>query len=504
MVKKVYLCTMNLERFLAKNRVAVVATTLVLFGAAFAVESIGNHLLFRTYGLDLGLYAKTLYDHAHLHSNDGTFFLWSPANQLGGHFDLLLMLLSPLAWLVRADWLLLIVQILAVLAGAWGVYRLARLYSRGELLPVAAMLTLLLQFGVWHALSYDYHSNVVAACLLPWLLYFIKRERLGAATAMLILMAMAKETTVLWLCAVLVALLWEYRRNRRVCRWLLIATAGCTAWFLAVTLWIMPSLGGGGGTGFWRYSWMGASVGEVVRWLLTHPIEAVRSMFIDFTPDADSVTLKREFILCALASGLLLTLLKPDYLVMLLPPLAMKMLAADPLSFWGVNYHYNIEISVVTTIAAMIVLSRLDRRRPYRLHAALGAMLMVALTASTLFYTINHPLTPIRQANVNILKPNHYQQPDFDIKEARKALRMIPRDASVCAVTPFTPHLAARDSVYIFPMGLAYNAEYYLLLRQHWCYYEGEQEQAEAMISDTTNYQTISSSGNIILLQRCK
>ena len=490
-----------MERFFTKYRVVIVAALLTLFGAAFAVESFGNHLLFRTYGLDLGLYSKTLYDHAHLHSNDGTFFLWSPANQLGGHFDLLLMLLSPLAWLVRADWLLLSVQILAVLAGALGVYRLARLYCHGTLLPVAAMLTMLLQFGVWHAVSYDYHSNVVAACLLPWLLYFIKRERLWGATAMLAVMAMAKETTALWLCAVLVALLWEYRRNRRVCRWLLIATAGCSAWFLAVSLWIMPSLGDGGGSGFWRYSWMGASVGEVVRWLLTHPFEAIRDIFIDFTPDGDSAALKREFLLCALASGLLLALLKPDYLVMLLPPLTMKMLAADPLSFWGVNYHYNIEISVVTTVAAMIVLSRLDRRRAYRLHGAIGAMLMVALTAGTLLYTVNRPLTPIRQTNANILKSSHYHQPDFNVEVARKALGMVPHDASVCATTMFTPHLAARDSVYIFPMGQAYGADYYLLLRHNWCYYEGEEEMVGSMISDTATYRTLFTDGDIFLLQ---
>lgn len=487
-----------MERFFAKYRVVAVTAVLVFFGAAFGVESFGNHLLFRTYGLDLGLFAQTARDFGHLHFNDGSFFLWSPANQLGGHFDLLLALLSPLTWLVRADWLLLAVQLLAVLAGAYGIYRLARDVTSSETVSLLAMLLMLCQFGVWHALGFDYHSNVVAACLLPWLILLVRRGRLGAATVVLMLMAIAKETVALWLVFVLAALLWDHRRDVRRRRWLIGATAGCTAYFLIVTLWIMPSLGGGGGSGFWRYSWMGGTVGEVAQWLLTHPLDALRSFFTDFTSAADSGQLKVEFFLCALASGMLFCLLKPNYLLMIVPPLAMKMLSADTGGFWGVTFHYNIEICIAGCCAAVATLGNI-RRPQWRVATAAVAVL---LAASTAFYTIDQPQTKIRQANVNIFKPSHYRQPEFNTHTARRALRMIPDDASVCTATPFAPHIACRDSAYLFPMGIAYGAEYYLILRDHWSYYEGDAQTVDMLVADTAHYRTLLTDSTIYLLQR--
>ena len=473
---------------------------LTLFGTAMTVESIGNHMLFRTYGLDLGIYAQTAYDFGHLRVNDGTFYQWEPYSQLADHFDLLLALLGPLTWIVRADWLLLVVQLLAVLSGASGLYLLTRDVTSSERTSILAMLMMLCQFGVWHALGYDYHSNVVAACQLPWLLLFLRRRRLGAATAVLVLMAVSKETVALWLCFVLVALLWDYRRERRVRRWLVAATAATAAYFIAATQVVMPALGDRASTGFWRYSWMGATTGEVARWMATHPVEVLRDMFTDFTPAADSGRLKMEFFVCALTSGVLFCLARPNYLLMLVPPVAMKMLSSDVTSFWGIAYHYNIEVCMVGCCAAVAVLARPQLQSRNLRTGIMAAATILALT--TTLYTIGKPLTPIRKANVNILEGGHYRQGDFDVATVRQALSMIPDDASVCAVTPFTPHLAARDSAYIFPMGLAHDTEYWLVLKDHWCYYEGERETAASMIADTAAYHTLLTDGTVYLLKK--
>ncbi len=486
-----------MERFLSKYRVLAVAIILALFGAAFAVESFGNHLLYRTYGLDLGIYAQSAWDFAHLRVNDGTFFQWEPFNQLADHFDLILALISPLTWLFRADWLLLVVQILAVTIGALGLYHLVRDITGREFPSMTAMLLMLTQFGVWHALGFDYHSNVVAACQLPWLILFVRRGRLGAATAVLVLMALSKETVALWLCFVLLALTWDHRRERRTLRWLLFATLGCTAWFALTTMVVMPALGGRSGLGFWRYQWMGTTMGETAQWLLSHPFEALRDIFIDFTPAADSGQVKVEFFICALLSGLAITFLKPNYLLMIIPPLAMKMLAAAPNELWGINLHYNIEICMVICCGAAMVLCRIKPAR----WQALAFTAAAILAAGTTLYTVDEPVVQIRQANVNIFKHSHYRQPEFNIATVRKALDMIPDDASVCATTMFTPHLIARDSVYIFPVGLGHNAEYYLLLDSHWSYFEQDGDIATAVIADTAKYNTLLTDGQVYLLR---
>ena len=383
-----------MNRLFARYNPVIVVATLVLFGVLYGLLSFGNHIMFRTYGLDLGLYTHALNDYAHLRGSDCSFFLWEPSHLLADHFDLYLVLLSPLVYLF-GGYTLLIVQLAAVLAGLLGMYRLARLYTESPVLPVVAMLLLGCCFGMWHALSFDYHSNVVSASLLPWLLYCVKRRQTWGVVLLSAAMSIAKETSALWVVFVLLALLWDERRDRHMRRLLALTAAGCMVYFLTIGLWVMPSLDSGGSRGFWRYSWMGSGVGDMVRWLLTHPLEAVRDLFVDFTPAGDKGNLKAEFFICALLSGGLLILFKPNYLLMLVPPLAMKMLSCDT-GFWGVTFHYNIEICAVIAVASVVVLSRLEHRKTMKWVAA-GAVL---LTLCTLGYTTATPKTSIRKDNV--------------------------------------------------------------------------------------------------------
>ena len=498
---------------LTRYRTAMVAAVLVLFGTAMAVLSFGNHLCFRTYGLDLGIYTKAAYDYSRLRANDCSFFLWEPSNILADHFDLLLVVLSPLVRLGGA-WALLTVQLLAVLAGALGVYKLANYLSEVNvvqncasslkthslkptaiLVPSLLMLLPLLSFGTWHALGFDYHSNVVGAMMLPWLILFVERRKLWPAVAMAVLIAICKESSALWLCFVLAALLPVHWRDKGLRRGLGIGLGVATVYLAVVTLWVMPSLGGSS-RGFWRYEWMGGSFSDVARWLVTHPFEALRDLFINFTHEADCDHLKHEFYVCFLLSGGLCCLLRPHYLIMLLPPLALKMLAATPSNFWGVNFHYNVELCMVACVATVDVVCRRERNNE------LLATVFVLLTAATLVYTVNNPVSEIRRANTNIFAKEHYRQYDIDVHAACRMLRQIPPDASVCATTMFTPHLATRDSIYIFPLGMSHATEYYMIRRNCWSYYDNDAELAAQLIADTAAFSIVDSADNLYLLHR--
>ena len=487
-----------MKRLQTKYRINAVAVILAVFALLFASESIVNHLMFRTYGLDLGVYTNALYDYAHLQGNDCSFFRWETQNLLSDHFDLLLVLLSPLVYLFDS-WTLLIVQIAAVLLGAYGVYRLAKLYTESKVIPLAAMLMLLTSFGVWHSLGFDYHTNVLTAMLLPWMLYFVKRSRLLPATVMLVLIAIGKETQAVWLLFVLLALMIDYRRNRRIMSWLAASAIGCVIYTLLVMLWLMPVLGDTG-RGFDRFAWMGGNMGEVALWMLSHPLQAMAALFTDFMGSGHGSD-KIEFYICLLVSGGWLAVMKPNYLLMLVPMVAMKMLSQDTI-FWGLGFHYNIEICTVIVVASTPALCRIKSVR----GQTVAAWVAVALSLLTLIYSVSNPYSPVRKENVRIYDARHWRQPDFDVETARRMLREIPSDASVCATTMFTPHLATRDSVYIFPMGLGYGAEYYMLLKKHWVYYKNEdyneEDMVEELVADTVNYRVIDTDGNLYLV-RC-
>ncbi len=503
-----------MEQFLYRHRTIILVGMLIVFGVLFGLLSIGNHLLFKTYGLDLGVYTHAAYNYAHLRPDDCTFFLWEPRSLLSDHFDLYLVLFSPFTY-IFGQYTLLILQILFVLLGAIGVYKLTQLYTTSTLLALIAPLLLLLSFGVWSAIGSDYHSNVPSAMLLPWLLYFIKREKLGIASLLILAIIIAKETQALWIFFVLLALLWDYRKEVRTRRWLVWNILGTILYAVVVMLFIMPALGTGNSPGFWRYQWMGQNFKEMALWILSHPWQSFVNLFTDFTAGGGFSVIKTEFYICALLSGLFLTFFKPNYLLMIIPPLCLKMYSLFSDAFWGINCHYNIEICVVICIASAIVLAKIpDFGKKCTMHNAQCTMkiaqfrlsvivpvLALIMTAGTLHYTIDEPYTNIRREQVNLFDDHHYRQTEFDAELARHMLKQIPGDASVCATTMFTPHLATREKCHIFPISIG-SDDYYLLLKHHWCYYEGEEELVAQLIADTTHYEIIDTDGSVFLLKR--
>lgn len=481
-----------------RQQTIVLIALLAIFAVMYGLLAFVNHINFRTYGLDLGLYNKALYDYAHLRCCDSSFFLWEPANLLHDHFDLYLMLLAPLS-LILGQWTLLVVQIAAVLAGGLGVYKLIRLYTDNDTLPLLAIVCLMGFFGVWHALGFDYHSNVVAAMLLPWFLFFLKKRRFGWASFFLLLICIGKETLPIWMFFVCVALIWDYRKEGRSLCWIVGWMLFCVIYLLTVTLWLMPMMGEGSSRGFWRYDYMGANFAEMAGWIVSHPMEALQNLFVNFRGEAGDYGVKAEFYICLLASGLCIAIFKPNYLVMVIPILGQKMLAADT-GFWGITNQYNVEFAPIVVIASFIVLSRLSKP-----HCKVAlSTLMVAMTLTTTIYTTIHPRSAIRKENVRLFDVKHFHQPNFSKETAYRMLGEIPNDASVCATTFFTPHLAMRDSVYIFPMGLGYGAEYYMLKEHDWCYYEGEEEEIARLIADTAQYEILDTDGTLYLIHRKK
>lgn len=438
-------------RIAVRWRMAAVAV-LVAGAVLYALLSLVNHWCFRTFGLDLGLYTHALYDYAHLRAADCAFFLDRSRNLLSDHFDLYLVLLSPLVYL-GGSWTLLIVQLLAVMAGAAGVYCLVACSARQPWLPVAAMVSFLAFFGVWHAVAFDYHSNVVAAMLVPWLMVALHKRRYGWFAAGVVLVCVAKESMPLWMLFVLMALAVEYRHDKIVLRWLAAAALFCLTYLLIVTLWLMPALCPDPSPGFWRYAYMGDGFGAIGRWVVTHPIEALRRLVVD--PSGQKV----EFYVCLLLSGGVLCFFRPQWLLPLVPLVAQKMLSADE-AFWGIGYQYNVECAVVVVPAAFITISNMKHPRLQRALALLLPLLVLATTV----YTCHHPRTWVRTENVRVFSAAHYRCDTFDRRQALQTINAVPEGASVSAASCLTPRLALRRQVYCHPAGR--QADYTLLVEE--------------------------------------
>ncbi|MBE9492615.1 MAG: DUF2079 domain-containing protein, partial [Bacteroidetes bacterium] len=146
---------------------------IAFFAIIYSLISLINHYNFRTYALDLGLYTNALYDYIHFKWNDSCVFKVISENLLADHFDLYLIIFSPLS-LIFGSYTLLIVQITAILIGGIGVYKYFSIIQSNNNLSLFATIYFYLFFGIFSAVSYDYHSNVIAAMIVPWFFYYFR------------------------------------------------------------------------------------------------------------------------------------------------------------------------------------------------------------------------------------------------------------------------------------------------------------------------------------------
>ena len=465
------------------------ATVFTLAGVMYCLISLVNHYLFKTYALDLGLYTHAMYDFLHGRIDDCSMFKDQPQSILGAHFDLYLFFLSPLVF-VFGSYTLLVVQIVAVLLGGWGVYKLIGLYTDDDWLPILATAILFFSFGVIHPFAFDYHSNVLTAMMLPWLLYFIKKQQFWQSSLMVVLFVLGKENLSLWLFFIAIGLMWDYRKDRKTLWYLLGYALFGLAYFLIINMVVMPKIGG---EGISRYHHLGNNYAEIALQLITHPGETLRLLFANTSGLERCDGVKEEFFVCALATGLLFTILKPNYFLMLIPLIGQKMLSSYHL-FWGVSLQYSVEFMPVLVISSFLVIIKLKNN-------VLRMVLAVALLVSTIlttFYTIGVPRSYVVLDQTCIYQGRHYEQKKFDATYARQLIKQIPDDASVSAASMFVPHLALREQIYDLGNRPNPHADYVLITQP---YFDVTVYWKKAF-PDRDAYETVATDGTIYLLRR--
>ena len=441
---------------------------LVLFGVSYMLIGPANHLMFRTYALDLGAYTHASWCYGHGILPDRSLFRADSDPMLADHFDLMLMLWSQLTW-IFGEWTLLLVQIAAVLLGAAGMWRLVRAITGDAVLAILAMTATLGFFGVFTALAFDYRSNVVAAMVLPWWLLALHQGHLGRSWLLLFLMLMAKENMGLWLFVVSLSAIALPYLPRKVTRPLMLQAAVSLCWSLIAIGILMPWSDTSG-----EYHLAGS-------FLPKNPIEAgILDLLLPFFHDVQGINplgdrIKLEWYLVVVLSGGWALVRNWPYLIMSIPLVAQKMLHVDP-SKWGLFAHYSIEFSVLLPLAAFTLIAGLPERR-WRLVSGLTTVLLVMLgTFHTLYLPEEHRDPEHGQHDrLRFWSVGHFT-PELDKPTVNEAIGRIPEEAPVSTLNNLVPHLTTREHVYMFP--LLANAEYVLLVRDAYPWPMGMEEYA--------------------------
>lgn len=424
------------------------------FAIIYSLVSLVNHYLFRTYALDLGLYTNALYDYCHFQWNDSTTFKPEPQNLMGDHFDFYLLLFSPFVW-IFGSYTLLIVQIVSILFGGLGVYRY---FKTNRYLATSAMLFFYSFFGVYTALSFDFHDSVVVAMLVPWLFVFTKERKMSWCIFLILLLWLGKENSSLWIafvCFGLVLLNWKEKRWRL---FFIISGFSSLVYFFILMKFVMPAMASDGIYPHFDYRVLGATMGEAIAHLVLHPIDSFDLMISNFNGDPMADNLKSDLIKYLIFSGIILLLFRPAYLFMLVPVFFQK-LFHDSTAIWGAGFHYCIEFTPILAIGIFEVVDKLKKETFKKIATAL----LVVLAMSMTYRRLGAPYLYAPNKNLDFLSKEHYKK-EYNVKPVYKAFKLIPKNAIVSAQSNLVPHLANRDFCYMYP--ITNDAEYIILAKK--------------------------------------
>ena len=410
--------------------VPVLLAAMASYGVGFAALSVLRHRAFTTGRFDLGNMVQAVWWTAHGHPLEMTNLHGQQISRLAAHVDPILALYGPLWWIWPSPDLLLVTQALAIAAGAWPVYLLARKHLASSRAGLGFALAYLLYPATgWLTLN-EFHPVALATPLLLFAFWYLDNDRLLPFAVFAIAAAACKEEIALVVAGFGV---W-YAVTRR--RWLMggvVAGLG-VAWSAIAIGIVIPHFHSTGESDFYgRYSEVGGSAAGIVKTAFTDPVRIL---------DAAFSTRDLRYLLELVVPLAALSLLAPLVLVAALPELAINLLSATPTQT-SIRFHYTAGLIPPLVIAAVFGAKRLNRWTfPVAATVVIAALLG------------NYRLGPIPGWR-HVPGGETFQATAARVTEhdriAARALSLIPKSAVVSATNTLGAHLSARKRVLSFP-----------------------------------------------------
>jgi uncharacterized membrane protein len=412
------------------SAVMTVTAAMTAYAAGFAALSVLRHRAFATGRFDLGNMVQAVWWTAHGHPLRMTNLHGQQISRLAAHVDPILALFGPLWWIWPSPDLLLVTQALAVAAGAWPVFLLARKHLGSSRAGLGFGLAYLLYPATgWLTLN-EFHPVALATPLLLFAFWYLDSDRLLPFALCAVAAAACKEE--IGLVAAGFGVWYALARQRRLAG-AAIAVLGL-AWSAIAIAVVIPHYHATGESDFYgRYSEVGGSAAGIVKTTFTHPLRIV---------DAAFSARDLRYLLELVAPLAALSLLAPLVLVAALPELAINLLSATTTQT-SIHFHYTAGLIPPLVIAAVFGAKRLTR---WTLPVA-AVVVLAALVG-------NYRLGPIpgwrHVPGGETFEAKAARVTDHD-RIAERALKLIPKSAVVSATNTLGAHLSARRRVLSFP-----------------------------------------------------
>jgi uncharacterized membrane protein len=437
----------------------------VLFGIVHLFIVLVNHYYFRTFAFDYGSYNFAFYDYAHLRISDCPVYTVFGVNRtfLQDHFSLTLMLLSPLYWLmygITGTYTLLIIQWVFILGGGWFTYKLIFFKSENTWMALLSLLYYFFMYGRYSSYQNDCNLAIIGSAIFPVFIYYFEKRNLWGTILSFSFLIINREDFPLCLIFICLFLALLHRKNKTQLKLALILALISLVSFALIFVLFIPALHSANEEfRLFDYTALGSGPLEALLFILQHPLNSISYLFINHTQDPALDGIKAGFYLVYGLSGGILLLLRPAYLIFLIPFIAKKMYN-DASYRWGYEFYYSVEIATVLPLLVFLIILNFKN-----LKLQVVSALVICLTAGSItVYSIHAADTSSSYLKFNFGNPNYFMSDMGNVSEIHQALSKIPSNASVSASTRLVANLALREKIYHFPV--VEDAEYICLFKQ--------------------------------------
>jgi len=380
-----------------------------------------THYGFSTFSFDLGIFEQGVWL---LSRFKDPFVTVRGLDLFGDHTSFILLLLVPFYWVSSSTSMLLIAQTVALGVAAVPAWLIARYKLRSEILALGVAVAYLAHPSVGLTNLENFHPDTFEIPLVFGVFYFMMQRRwIGYGLCVVALLAVKEDVPLMTFA---LGLYVAVRYDRRVG----IATSVLSAaWLASILFMIFPALNGAGTLYAWRIPTAEfGGTGGLIKTAFLRPWELVS---FALGPDKPWYVWQMSVPLAGLF------LLAPGMALIALLPLLSNLLS----TFWyqyHIEYHYGTLIVPVLVTAAIFGIARF---RSHNMRTGLVALMTTAALCSAYLWG------PVGRAPRTLADPASTRSATI-----RKAIELIPEDATVSAAYFTVPHLAHREHIYEFPV----------------------------------------------------
>ncbi|MDD5447675.1 MAG: DUF2079 domain-containing protein [Actinomycetota bacterium] len=417
------------EKKLNHISLAVLLVLVIGYIVLFSLLSIYSHSNLRAPSYDTAIFSQVVWKLSHFKEPVSTL---RGMNFFGDHMVPILFLLVPLYW-VGADTIgLLVVQTVAIAAGALILYLLARRKIGGRWVPVCVSVSYLLYPALQNMNLFAFHPEAIATFFFLSAVLAVDDRKFGWFFACSILAMVCKEDMALAILVLGVVVYFKY--DRRVG---MIASIGSFAYFLLAILVIMPLFSPEGYQYTSRLSLFGETTFEAIKNFLIRPLR---------TADILSTRMNLRYIFDLFMPVAFISFFSPIYLLPALPAFVIN-IVSDFAPQHTILCQYTAAITPFVFAAGVFGLKKFkewagEGAQVKKVLGAVGGILLACSLAGN-FYLSPSPLSE-KWTSKDYVGDSH-------VKVVKEGLSKIPSKASVSAQRSLLVELSCRDELYEFP-----------------------------------------------------